>query len=253
MKKNLTEKCKTCSHTLGKHKRDKKNEGKCKVKGCKCEKFEFVWYSMPLSKEQVKNGEWASVRGKEGIKDYKRMKENNALYTKMLKPKVKYSSKKDTFSIKYGQRPVDYKIAIDYLGESDVRFLALKGKRIVGIEIDNLSKIMKKFDCDKNKKFMKEIHDNYEKHKNDKKYVPDRFKKELWVDFCYCSDYSLFDIYFGNKKVQSSIQLNLMYDEDLIFDVTKEGDIVGIEFLYFDDVLEKFDCDKKYKNKLKKK
>jgi len=62
---------------------------------------------------------------------------------------------------------------------------------------------------------------------------------------CYTSEYDIFSIIWGGKKVDSTIETNLLSEGDLRFDITKEGSIVGIEIENFSDVLNKFDCDKK--------
>lgn len=83
-------------------------------------------------------------------------------------------------------------------------------------------------------KFLKEL-------KNNQK----RYTKLLKPRICYTSEYDIFSIIWGGKKVDSTIETNLLSEGDLRFDITKEGSIVGIEIENFSDVLNKFDCDKK--------
>jgi len=84
------------------------------------------------------------------------------------------------------------------------------------------------------KKFLKELLTNR-----------NRFTKLLKPRINYDSKYGLFSINWGKpRNVDSTIETNLTGSGDLLFDVTKDGVIVGIEFLDLKDVLEKFDTTK---------
>jgi uncharacterized protein YuzE len=87
--------------------------------------------------------------------------------------------------------------------------------------------------------------------KENKKFLKELIKsrkemtKLLNPRICYTSDYDIFSIIWGDKKVDSTIETNLISQGDLRFDMTKEGIVVGIEIENFTEVLKKFDCDKK--------
>jgi len=72
-----------------------------------------------------------------------------------------------------------------------------------------------------------------------------RYTKILNPRICYTSEFDIFSMIWGNQKIDSTIETNLLGGGDLRFDVTKKGIIVGIEIENFSDVLKKFDCDKK--------
>ena len=63
----------------------------------------------------------------------------------------------------------------------------------------------------------------------------------------YTKEFDMFSMIWGNKKIDSTIEVNLLSEGDLRFDVTKDGTIVGIEIENLTNVLEKFNCDKKVK------
>jgi len=74
-----------------------------------------------------------------------------------------------------------------------------------------------------------------------------KLTKELNPRICYTSDYDIFSMIWGKRKIDSTVELNLLGGGDLRFDLTKDGTIVGIEIENFSEVLEKFNCDKKVK------
>lgn len=82
-------------------------------------------------------------------KDYYQMKKNSKIMTKALNPRMHYSSDLDIFAMNWGAKPVDSTIELNLLNEGDLRMDILKDGTIVGIEIDDFSKIMRRFDCDK--------------------------------------------------------------------------------------------------------
>lgn len=88
-------------------------------------------------------------RDKQAKKDYYQMKKNSRILTNALNPRMHYSSDLDIFSINWGAKPVDHSIELNLLGEGDMRFDITKDNLIVGIEIDDFSEVMKRFDCDK--------------------------------------------------------------------------------------------------------
>ena len=61
---------------------------------------------------------------------------------------------------------------------------------------------------------------------------------------CYTSKFDIFSLNWGRRKVEHTIELNLFGKGDLRFDISEEGDIVGIEVENFSEVLKKVDCDK---------
>lgn len=71
--------------------------------------------------------------------------------------------------------------------------------------------------------------------------------KELNPRICYTKEYDIFSMVWGNKQINSTVELNLLSEGDLRFDITKDGIIVGIEIEDFTNVLKKFNCDKKMK------
>ena len=82
------------------------------------------------------------------------MKERNTAikrYTKILQPRVLYTKEYDIFSMMWGQKKVDCTIETNFLGKGDLRFDVTKDGTIVGLEIDNFSDVLKKFNCDKRK------------------------------------------------------------------------------------------------------
>lgn len=89
-------------------------------------------------------------------------------------------------------------------------------------------------------KFMKSLRDSRKK-----------YTKILNPRFCYTSDYDIFSMVWGDRKIESTIELNLLHQGDLRFDLDKDGTIVGLEIEDFSNVLKKFDCDKKKKIKKK--
>lgn len=95
------------------------------------------------------------VKGKAGIKWYKERLKNRKEMTKILNPNT---SDYDIFSMNWGENKVESTIETNLLGEADIRFDVTKNGTIVGIEIDNFQEVLKRFDCDKNKKFKKELY-----------------------------------------------------------------------------------------------
>ena len=79
--------------------------------------------------------------------------------------------------------------------------------------------------------------------------VRDRKKltKILKPRVCYTKDYDILSMIWGKQKVDSTIEINLLSEGDLRFDVTKDGTIIGIEIENLTEVLNKFNCDKKLK------
>jgi hypothetical protein len=93
------------------------------------------------------------------------LKEDRIKFTKLLNPRVCYTSNYDIFDIVWGNKKIDSTIELNLLHEGDLRF-DIAGDIIVGIEIENFSEVLKKFDCDKDEKFKKKIDKEYEKTKN---------------------------------------------------------------------------------------
>lgn len=77
-----------------------------------------------------------------------------------------------------------------------------------------------------------------------------RFTKLLNPRIDYSKEFDIFSVIWGKKGIiDSTIELNLLREGDLRFDVTKDGIIVGIEVDNFLEVLDKFTGDKKWKKK----
>jgi hypothetical protein len=70
-------------------------------------------------------------------------------YTKLLKPRVWYSSECDIFSMFWGALPSKFCIELNLLGKGDMRFDINKNNSICGVEIDDFSEVLKNLDCDK--------------------------------------------------------------------------------------------------------
>jgi uncharacterized protein YuzE len=95
---------------------------------------------------KVKNG-W--VKGKSGLRFWRDIEKSRIRLTKVLQPRASYTSKYDMFSLIWGGKKINSTIELNFLGKGDLRFDVTKAGTIVGIEIENLSKVLKKFDCDK--------------------------------------------------------------------------------------------------------
>ena len=96
---------------------------------------------------KIKNG-W--VKGKDGLKFWKEMNRRRVSLTKTLQPRACYTSEYDIFNLIWGQKQIASTFEVDLNGEG-LRFDVTKDGTIVGIEIDNISEVLKKFDCDKKK------------------------------------------------------------------------------------------------------
>lgn len=72
--------------------------------------------------------------------------------TRMFNPKICYSEEYDIFSINWGHLKIDSTIEANLLGLGDIRFDITKQGMVVGIEIENLTKVLKKFAVDKHKR-----------------------------------------------------------------------------------------------------
>ena len=88
---------------------------------------------------------------KQADKFMKEFKKDRIKFTKLLNPRVNYTKEYDIFSINWGKKGIiDSTIELNLLSEGDLRFDMTKKGIIVGIEIDNFSNVLKKFNCDKN-------------------------------------------------------------------------------------------------------
>lgn len=123
---------------------------------------EDKWYEVKIKRKkgqaQIKTKTW--VKGKDGLKWHREMLEGQIRMTKIIKPRLHYTSDYDIFSINWGEKKIDGTIETNLLGQGDLRFDVTKGGLILGIEIDDFSKILRLFDCDK-KKNIKRIEAQY--------------------------------------------------------------------------------------------
>ena len=92
------------------------------------------------------------VKGKEGKKFWEELQKNRQKITKYLNPRVCYTKDYDMFSICWGDKKIESTIETNLLGAGDLRFDITKDRTIVGIEIENLTDVLKKFNCDKNER-----------------------------------------------------------------------------------------------------
>jgi hypothetical protein len=88
---------------------------------------------------------------KDENKFWKEMSTRRTILTKALKPRADYTKEYDMFSLNWGQSPIDSTIEVNLLSEGDLRFDVTKDGIIVGLEIENLTKVLKEFNCDKRK------------------------------------------------------------------------------------------------------
>lgn len=116
--------------------------------------------------EEERTGERLKMKSN---KFYQELKKARKFHTKLLKPKVCYTSEYDLFSMFWGNKFAEETIELNLLGSGDLRFDLTKNGTIVGIEIEDFSQVLKKFDCDKNKEFQKQIKRDYRKYLKDKK------------------------------------------------------------------------------------
>jgi uncharacterized protein YuzE len=130
-----------------------------------------TWYKIKLPKEREAKGEEVIAKGKSGIKWYRERQKRNIRMTKMLDPRICYTSDYDMFNVNWGNNQVYCTIEANLLGDADIRFDVTKNGTIVGIEIENFQEVLKRFDCDKNKEFQKQIRRRSQKWKNTKKSV----------------------------------------------------------------------------------
>ena len=89
------------------------------------------------------------VTEKESKKFVKELLANRRKNTKLLKPRISYTKEYDMFSMVWGEKDIESTIEANLLGEGDLRFDITKDGTIVGIEFENFSKVLKKFNCDK--------------------------------------------------------------------------------------------------------
>jgi len=101
------------------------------------------------------------------------------------------------------------------------------------------------------KKFVKELKEDRKKFVKELKEDRKKFTKLLNPRICYTSDYDIFSMVWGKRKVDSTIETNLLSQGDVRFDITKNGTIVGLEIENFKDILKKFDGDKRLSMKIK--
>ena len=92
----------------------------------------------------------------------------------------------------------------------------------------------KKEKITKGEKFLKEMVNHRKK-----------YTRELNTRVCYSEEYDIFSMIWGKRKVDSTIELNLLGEGDLRFDITRNGMIVGLEIENFTNVLKKFKCDER--------
>lgn len=84
----------------------------------------------------------------EGERFWRELQNNRKKYTKLLNPRVCYTEEYDIFSMIWGKRKVDNTIEVNLLRDGDLRFDLAKDGTIIGIEIENFSNVLKKFNCD---------------------------------------------------------------------------------------------------------
>ena len=72
--------------------------------------------------------------------------------TKLIKPRICYTKDYDIFSICWGNKDIESTIETNLLGLGDCRFDITKNGVIVGIEIEDFSRVLEKFNCDKHDK-----------------------------------------------------------------------------------------------------
>lgn len=100
------------------------------------------------------------VSQKEAEKFIKSMKRNRKKYTKVLRPRICYTSEYDMFSMVWGKDTIESTIELNLLHDGDLRFDITKDGLITGMEIENFSEVLREFDCDKKKKIKKKIKKN---------------------------------------------------------------------------------------------
>jgi len=109
------------------------------------------WYEVKRTKKkgkvEIKTKVWA--KGKSGLKFYKERQKDIQEMTKILNPRISYTSDYDMFYMSWGKNKVDSTIEVNLLGEADIRFDVTKDGTIVGIEIEDLQKVLKRFNSDK--------------------------------------------------------------------------------------------------------
>lgn len=103
-------------------------------------------------------------RDKQAKKDYMQMRKNAKIYTKVLHPRIWYTSDSDIFSMIWGDKQIDQTIELNLLSEADFRFDLTKNGTIVGLEIEDFSKVLRRFNCDK-EPFKSEIRKMVEKER----------------------------------------------------------------------------------------
>jgi len=80
-----------------------------------------------------------------------RLKRDRKKFTKLLNPRIDYSKEYDMFSMVWGDKGIiDSTIELNLLNEGDLRLDLTEEGLITGIEIDNFSDVLSKFNCDKN-------------------------------------------------------------------------------------------------------
>ena len=92
------------------------------------------------------------VTEKESKKFAKDLISRRIKMTKLLNPRVDYTKNYDIFSMCWGDKKIESTIETNLLGFGDLRFDITKDGTIVGIEIENLTNILKKFNYDKNER-----------------------------------------------------------------------------------------------------
>lgn len=115
-----------------------------------------------VKEPSLKKGDKIWVKGKEGLKFHKDLKKNREFLTKVFNPRPLYTSEFDIFSIWWGKQKTHVTSELNLLSQGDLRFDFDKKGNVIGLEIDNFSKVLKKFDCD-NKQNKKELNKRFKK------------------------------------------------------------------------------------------
>jgi len=92
------------------------------------------------------------ITDKDRAKFIKNLNKNRKEMTKLIKPRICYTKDYDIFSICWGNKDIESTIETNLLGLGDCRFDITKNGVIVGIEIEDFSRVLEKFNCDKHDK-----------------------------------------------------------------------------------------------------
>jgi uncharacterized protein YuzE len=83
---------------------------------------------------------------------YKQLVKSRLRNTKVFNPRVSYTKDYDIFAINWSDKPVKSTIELNLIGEGDLRFDLSREGTIIGIEIEDLQKVLRVFNCDEKKK-----------------------------------------------------------------------------------------------------